>query len=84
MNEMAQPNNPLHGLTLQVILEKLYEHYGWELLGYYININCFNENPSMKSSLKFLRKTPWARTKVENLYLELMEKEQRKSEQKQY
>jgi len=79
MTENAQPKNPLHGVTLQMILEELYNHYGWELLGYYININCFNENPSMQSSLKFLRKTPWARKKVEDLYLELMEKEQRKS-----
>ena len=73
-----QANNPLHGKTLQSILEYLYNHYGWELLGYYININCFNIDPSIKSSLKFLRKTPWARTKVENLYIELIEKEQRK------
>jgi uncharacterized protein (DUF2132 family) len=76
-----QNNNPLHGKTLQTILEYLYNHYGWELLGYYININCFNNNPSIKSSLAFLRKTPWARTKVENLYIELIEKEKRKSQQ---
>ncbi|MEI6347477.1 MAG: VF530 family protein [Bacteroidota bacterium] len=76
-----QNNNPLHGKTLQSILEYLYNHYGWELMGYYININCFNNNPSIKSSLAFLRKTPWARTKVEDLYVELIEKEKRKSKQ---
>ncbi|MBL7892662.1 MAG: DUF2132 domain-containing protein [Bacteroidia bacterium] len=71
MNE-AQPNNPLHGKTLEMILNKLVEHYGWEKLGSYININCFKENPGIKSSLKFLRTTPWARKKVENLYLNTM------------
>ncbi len=65
-----QPNNPLHGKTLQAILEELLEHYGWEELGRRIDIRCFNENPSVKSSLTFLRKTQWARDKVEALYLE--------------
>lgn len=65
-----QPNNPLHGKTLQNILEDLVEMYGWQELGQRIGIRCFNENPSIQSSLKFLRKTPWARKKVENLYLE--------------
>lgn len=64
-----QPNNPLHGLKLTDILEELVERYGWEELGTRININCFNSNPSLKSSLKFLRRTPWAREKVEQLYL---------------
>ena len=64
-----QPNNPLHGKTLEKILEELLDYYGWEQLGFKINIRCFNENPSIKSSLKFLRKTPWAREKVEALYL---------------
>ena len=64
-----QLNNPLHGKTLQSILEHLLAHYGWEQLGQKININCFNDNPSIKSSLIFLRKTPWARKKVEELYL---------------
>ena len=64
-----QENNPLHGIRLIDILEFLVEEYGWEELGYKININCFNNNPSIKSSLKFLRKTQWARDKVENLYL---------------
>ena len=64
-----QQNNPLHGLTLETILTKLVSHHGWEDLGLYINIRCFNDNPSIKSSLKFLRKTDWARKKVEKLYL---------------
>ncbi len=64
-----QTNNPLHGITLEQMLNKLVAHYGWEDLGLYINIGCFNNNPSIKSSLKFLRKTPWARTKVEKLFL---------------
>ena len=65
-----QINNPLHGLTLEQILNRLVDHYGWEDLGLYIEIRCFNSNPSIKSSLKFLRKTPWARKKVEKLYLD--------------
>ncbi len=64
-----QPNNPLHGITLEKIVTKLVDHYGWEELGEKININCFNYDPSVRSSLKFLRRTPWARTKVEKLYL---------------
>ena len=64
-----QPNNPLHGVKLAEIVEHLVEKFGWEELGARININCFNSNPSVKSSLKFLRKTPWAREKVERLYL---------------
>lgn len=64
-----QPNNPLHGVKLADILDFLVAKYGWEKLGYMINIRCFNENPSIKSSLTFLRKTPWAREKVEKLFL---------------
>ena len=64
------PNNPLHGIKLETILNKLEEYYGWEELGYKINIRCFNFEPSINSSLKFLRKTPWAREKVEKLYLD--------------
>ncbi len=65
-----QKNNPLHGKRLDTILEELVEYYkGWEGLGKEINIRCFNENPSVKSSLTFLRKTPWAREKVEKLYI---------------
>ncbi|MCG7498269.1 VF530 family protein [Vibrio sp. Of7-15] len=69
---MTQANNPLHGITLEKLLTELVEHYGWEELGARINIRCFNDNPSIKSSLKFLRKTEWARTKVENLYIKTM------------
>jgi uncharacterized protein (DUF2132 family) len=65
-----QSNNPLHGITLEMILNKLVAHYGWETLGELITINCFINNPSIKSSLTFLRKTPWARKKVEDLYLD--------------
>lgn len=67
MNE--QKNNPLHGLTLETIVTRLVEHYGWDELGERITIRCFQSDPSIKSSLKFLRKTPWAREKVEQLYL---------------
>lgn len=68
-----QKNNPLHGVTLEAILNHLVNYYGWELLGRTIDIKCFNVNPSIKSSLTFLRKTPWARKKVEDLYLESLE-----------
>ena len=64
-----QPNNPLHLVKLVDILEFLVEKHGWEKLGTKIKIRCFNENPSIKSCLKFLRRTPWARVKVETLYL---------------
>ncbi|GEM75061.1 VF530 family protein [Vibrio sagamiensis] len=68
MNQ-EQPNNPLHGLTLEKILVRLHEHYGWEGLDAEIQINCFYKEPSIKSSLKFLRRTQWARDKVEALYI---------------
>lgn len=64
-----QPNNPLHGVTLEKIVVSLVEHYGWNELATKININCFKSDPSVKSSLKFLRKTPWAREQVESLYI---------------
>lgn len=64
-----QPNNPLHGITLEVLLRRLVEHFGWQGLAERININCFKSDPSIKSSLKFLRRTPWARDKVEALYI---------------
>ena len=64
-----QVNNPLHGKTLEAILNQMLDHYGWEGLAKRININCFKNNPGVKSSLTFLRKTPWAREKLENLYL---------------
>lgn len=69
-----QPNNPLHGIKLADILEHLTQRYSWEELATRININCFKSNPSIKSSLKFLRKTPWAREKVEQLYLKSLRK----------
>ena len=65
----AQPRNPLHGLTLEAIVTALADHYGWEGLGERIPVRCFTHDPSVGSSLKFLRKTPWARDKVESLYL---------------
>nr|ANY58012.1 hypothetical protein [uncultured bacterium] len=66
---MSQPNNPLHGLTLEVILTRLVEHYGFRELADRIPINCFRSDPSIRSSLKFLRRVPWARAQVEALYL---------------
>jgi len=72
--EMEQKNNPLHGVKLQQIVEDLHAEYGWEYLGNTIPVKCFTNNPSVKSSLKFLRKTPWARTKVEGLYLHMLRK----------
>jgi len=64
-----QPNNPLHGITLEKVVTQLVDHYGWDELSYIININCFKSNPSVKSSLKFLRRTQWARDKVEDLFI---------------
>ena len=64
------PNNPFHGVKLEDIINKLVEYYGWDELSYRINIRCFYSDPSVSSSLKFLRKTPWARQKVEKLYLD--------------
>ncbi len=68
----TQPNNPLHGVKLKQIINELVEHYGWVYLGYNIKIRCFNHDPSIKSSLKFLRRTPWARKKVEDFYLKML------------
>jgi len=68
MND-KQAQNPLHGITLEMILTQLVADYGWTELGRLIDIRCFNHEPSIKSSLKFLRKTPWARTRVEELYI---------------
>jgi uncharacterized protein (DUF2132 family) len=68
---IGQPNNDsLHGMTLEMILTRLVEQYGWERMGRSVNIRCFTSNPSIRSSLQFLRKTPWARKKVEELYLQ--------------
>ena len=72
---MTHPNNPLHGVRLDTIVNTLVDYYGWEKLGNHININCFKNNPTLKSSLVFLRKTPWARKKVEDLYLEVIERQ---------
>jgi len=72
----GQPNNPLHGKTLEMILVYLVDYYGWDKLGALIRINCFNENPGIPSSLKFLRKTEWARKKVEELYIRTLSKKE--------
>lgn len=66
-----RPQDPLHGITLEMIVNRLVAHYGWPGLGQQIDINCFLNNPSVAASLKFLRRTPWARKKVEELYLHL-------------
>lgn len=75
--KLTQVNNPLHGVKLQMIIEDLEEKYGWEGLAYRIDIKCFKSDPSLKSSLKFLRRTPWAREKVERLYLKTFHKKYR-------
>ena len=76
---MNNPNNPLHGIKLESIINTLVEYYGWEELGQKINIRCFNHDPSVKSSLKFLRKLEheWARIKVEDLYIALQKDDQK-------
>ena len=73
----AQPRNPLHGLTLEMIVTQLADHYGWHELGTLIPIRCFTHEPSVGSSLKFLRRTPWARDKVESLYLFMLRQQKR-------
>lgn len=72
---MAESNDPLHGKTLEMILNYLVEHIGWEDMGALIKINCFTSNPTINSSLKFLRKTPWARAKVERLFVSIYRQE---------
>ena len=72
-----QPRNPLHGITLERIVTELVEFFGWPELGQQVNIRCFQDNPSVASSLKFLRKTPWAREKVESLYLFMLREKKR-------
>lgn len=74
---VRQAKNPLHGVTLAAMVTALSEHYGWEELGQRINIRCFTHEPSVPSSLKFLRKTPWAREKVEGLYLFMLREQRR-------
>jgi uncharacterized protein (DUF2132 family) len=73
-----QPIDPLHGVTLEMILTQLVEHYGWEEMGRTVRIKCFTNDPSVKSSLQFLRRTPWARSKVESLYLRYKRESARK------
>lgn len=70
-----QPNNPLHGVTIEMVLHSLVDSYGWDGLAQRIDINCFKSDPSIKSSLKFLRKTQWARDKVEKLYISTLERQ---------
>ena len=77
-----QPRNPLHGVTLEAMLVALVDHYGWDGLGERVPVRCFNLDPSVSSSLRFLRKTPWARAKVEGLYLATQRAQQRKSRQR--
>ena len=72
-----QPQNPLHGITLERIVTELVEFFGWPELGQQVRIRCFTENPSVASSLKFLRKTPWARERVESLYLFMLREKKR-------
>ena len=73
------PRNPLHGITLERMLTELVEHFGWEDLGERVRIRCFTSDPSIPSSLKFLRKTPWAREKVESLYLFMLREKARQA-----
>lgn len=75
----TQPGNPLHSVTLEAMLTRLVEHYGWDSLGERIAIRCFTHEPSIPSSLKFLRRTPWAREKVESLYLYMLRTQARNS-----
>ncbi len=70
-----QSHDPMHGVTLEMIINALVAHYGWGELGIHVKIRCFNNNPSVKSSLAFLRKTPWARAKVEALYREMLDEQ---------
>jgi uncharacterized protein (DUF2132 family) len=79
----AQPRNPLHGVTLEAIVTALADYYGWEHLSELVPIRCFTLDPSVKSSLKFLRKTPWAREKVESLYLFMLREQRREQQQQQ-
>ncbi len=72
MTQRQHPNDPLHGVTLETILNRLVEYYGWERMGAIVRIRCFTHDPSVKSSLTFLRKTPWARAEVEALYRQML------------
>jgi len=75
----SQPRNPLHGITLERLLTSLVDHFGWDALGEQVRIRCFTDDPSIKSSLRFLRKTPWAREKVESLYLYMLREQARQA-----
>ncbi|HEX8319305.1 VF530 family protein [Longimicrobium sp.] len=79
MTEREQPHNPLHGVTLERVLTELVDHFGWEAMGQRIAIRCFTADPSIGSSLKFLRKTPWAREKVEGMYLYMLREKARQA-----
>ena len=77
---VEQPGNPLHGVTLKVMVEALEAYFGWEELGRRIDIRCFKHEPSVSSSLKFLRRTPWARERVESLYLYMLREQAREAD----
>ena len=77
MAELEQPRNPLHGVTLEQILNELVDYFGWPTMGERIRIRCFTDDPSVASSLKFLRRTPWARSKVESMYLFMLREKAR-------
>lgn len=80
---VANAKDPLHGVTLEMIVTALVEHFGWEELGQQINVRCFTHDPSVPSSLKFLRRTPWARQKVESLYLFMLREQTRRARSQQ-
>lgn len=84
MTSQEQPRNPLHGLTLERILTDLVDYYGWRELGRRIPVRCFNSDPSISSSLKLLRKTPWAREKVEQLYVQTQREYERLQQRRSY
>lgn len=84
MTSQEQPRNPLHGLTLERILTDLVDYYGWRELGCRIPVRCFNSDPSISSSLKFLRKTPWAREKVEQLHVQTQREYERSQQRRSY
>ncbi len=75
----AQPRNPLHGVTLEALVTALVDHFGWDELGRQVPVRCFTHDPSIPSSLRFLRKTPWAREKVESLYLFMLREQRRRA-----
>lgn len=84
MTSQEQPRNPLHGLTLERILTDLVDYYGWRELGRRVPVRCFTSDPSISSSLKFLRKTPWAREKVEQLYMQTLREYERSQRRHSY